>query len=102
MSRRTRRGLLIYAFYDDALLERSHQQFMPYKVSKYDHARTGMQKDARTAGTLGTLDMGRVHCTCSHCKAPICGCQNCLVKGIVGAPTKKKQESLWYCPRDDA
>ena len=78
---------MVYAFYDDALLERSHQQFMPYKDSKYDHARTGMQKDARTAGTLGTLDMGRVHCTCSRCMAPIYDYQNCLVKDIVGAST---------------
>ena len=51
-SRGTRRGLLICASYDDALLERYHQQFTPHKDSKFYHARTGMQKDARTAETL--------------------------------------------------
>ena len=48
-----------------------------------------MQKDARTAETLGTLDMSRVHCACSRCKAQIYDYQNCLVKVIVGASTKR-------------
>jgi len=80
---------VVYASYDDALLERSHQQFTPYKDSKYSYARTGTQKDARTVETLGTLDTGRFHCACSHCKALICGYQNCLGKEIVGASTKR-------------
>jgi len=49
---------MVYASYDDALLERSRQQFTPYKDSEYYHARTGMEKDAKTAEALGTLDMG--------------------------------------------
>jgi hypothetical protein len=81
---------VVYAFYDDALLERYHQQFTPYKDSKFYHARTGTQKDARTAETLGTLDMNRVHCARSRCKALIYDYQNCLVKNTVGASTKKE------------
>ena len=81
---------VVHAFYDDTLLERCHQQFTPCKDSKFYHAITGMQKDARTAETLGTLDMNRVHCACSRCKAPIYDYQNYLVKNIVGASTKKE------------
>ena len=81
---------VIYAFYDDKLLERTHQKFDPYKDPKFYHARTGMQRDARTAETLGTLDVNRVHCACASCKAPIYDFQNCLVKDIVGASTKKE------------
>ena len=80
---------VVYAFYDEPLLERCHQQFTPYMNSKFYHARIGMQKDARTAETFGTLNMDRVHCACSRCKAPIYDYQNCLVKNIAGASTKK-------------
>ena len=79
---------VIYAFYDNALLARAHQQFTPYKNSKFYHARTGMQKDARTAETLGTLNVNRIHCACESCKAPLYDYQNCLVKKIVGAVTQ--------------
>ena len=81
---------VVYAFYDEKLLEQTHPQFKPYKDSKYYHARTGMQRDARTAETLGTLDVKRVHCACDCCKAPIYDSKNCLVKGIVGPSTKKE------------
>jgi hypothetical protein len=79
---------VIYAFYDNALLARAHQQFTSYKNSKFYHARTGMQKDARTAETLGTLNVNRIHCACESCKAPLYDYQNCLVKKIVGAVTQ--------------
>ena len=79
---------VIYAFYDNALLARAHQQFTPYKNSKFYHARAGMQKDARTAETLGTLNVNRIHCACESCKAPLYDYQNCLVKKIVGAVTQ--------------
>lgn len=62
---------VIYAFYDDALLARAHQEFTPYKDSKFYHAKTGMQKDARTVETLGTLNLNRIHCACERCKAPL-------------------------------
>ena len=80
---------VIYAFYDDALLARAHQEFTPYKDSEFYHARTGMQKDARTAETLGTLNVNRIHCACQSCKAPLCDYQNFLVKQTVGAATQK-------------
>ena len=67
---------------------RAHQQFTPYKNSKFYHARTGMLKDARTAETLGTLNVNRIHCACESCKAPLYDYQNCLVKKIVGAVTQ--------------
>ena len=51
-------------------------------------ATTGMQKDARTAETLGTLNVNRIHCACESCKAPLYDYQNCLVKKIVGAVTQ--------------
>ena len=44
-----------------------------------------MQKDARTAETLGTLNVNRIHCACESGKAPLYDYQNCLVKNIVGA-----------------
>ena len=81
---------VIYGFYEDALLERSHEQFKSYKDSKFYHSRTGKQRDARTAETLGTLDLNRIHCACSRCRAPLYDFQNCLVKDIVGASTKKE------------
>ena len=81
---------VIYAFYDDALLARAHQEFTPYKDSKFYHARTGMQKDARTAETLGTLNLNRIHCACERCKAPLYDYQNCLVKKVAGAVTQKE------------
>ena len=62
---------VIYAFYDNPLLARAHQQLTPYKNSKFYHARTGMQKDARTAETLGTLNVNRIHCACESRKAPL-------------------------------
>jgi hypothetical protein len=49
-----------------------------------------MQQDARTAETLGTLSVNRIHCACGHCKAPNYDFQNCLVKSIVGPSTKKE------------
>ena len=80
----------VYAFYDDALLERCHQQFTPYRNSKFYQAITGMQKDVRTAEMPGTLDMGLVHRACSPCKAPTCDYKNCLIKNIVEASTKNR------------
>jgi hypothetical protein len=81
---------VVYAFYDDELLNRNHQQFAAYKDSKFFHSRTGMQRDARTAETLGTLSVNRIHCACDRCKAPNYDFQNCLVRHIVGPSTKKE------------
>ena len=64
-------GVILHAFYDGALLARAHQEFTPYRDSRFYHARTGIQKDARTAETLGTLNLNRIHCACERCKAPL-------------------------------
>jgi len=80
----------VYAFYEDKLLDRSHEQFAAYTDSKYYHSRTGMQQDARTAETLGTLSLNRIHCACDSCKAPKYDFQNCPVRHVVGPPTKKE------------
>ena len=68
----------------------AYQQSTPYRDSKFHHARTGMQKDARTAETLGTLNVNRILCACERCKAPLYDNQNCLVKKVVGAVTQKE------------
>ena len=79
---------VIYAFYDDKLLDRSHQQFTAYKNSKVYHSRTGMQQNPRTAETTGVLDVNRIHCACDNCRAPKYDFRNCLVKVIVGSSLK--------------
>jgi len=66
----------IYAFYGNVLLARAHQQFTPYRDSMLCSARTGMQEDARTAETPGTLNLNRIHCACESCKAPLYDYQN--------------------------
>ena len=38
------------AFYDSALLARAHQQFTPYRDSRFCHVRTSMQKEGRKDG----------------------------------------------------
>ena len=51
----------IYALYDNALPVRAHQQLTPYKDPGFYHARTGMQKGARTAKALGFLNLNRIN-----------------------------------------
>ena len=80
----------IYALYDNALPVRAHKQLTPYKDPGFYHARTGMQKGARTAETLGTLNVNRILCACERRKAPLYDYYNCLVKKIVGAVTQKE------------
>ena len=58
------------------MLARAHQQFTPYRNSKFYHARTGMLKDSQTAETLGTMYLNRIHCACESCRAPMYDYQN--------------------------
>ena len=70
-------------------VRRARRALGTYHNSKRYHARTGLQRNARTAEALGTVDVKRIGCACAKCKAPIYDFKNCLVKGIFGAPTKK-------------
>jgi len=81
---------LFYAFYDDSLLDRPHQQFTAYRDSKIFHSRTGMQLDASAAETRGTLALKRLHCACTNCKAAVYDFWNCSLRDIVGKPTRKE------------
>ena len=81
---------LFYAFYDDSLLDRPHQQFTAYRDSKIFHSRTGMQLDASAAETRGTLALKRLHCACTNCKAPVYDFWNCSLRDIVGKPTRRE------------
>ena len=54
-----------------------------------------MQKGARTAEKLGTLNVNRIHCACERCKALLYDYQNCLVKKVDGAVTQKECKRVW-------
>jgi hypothetical protein len=54
-----------------------------------------MQKDSRTAETLGTSNVNRTRLACEKCKATLYDYQNCPVKKVVGAVTQGEYKGVW-------